>query len=328
MPGKTGYPDHLIQLAPLAGITDYPMREMARRHGSGRTWTEMISSEALIRNHQLTWEMLPESSERNQVHVQLFGTRPETLSDACRIVEEAGAWGVDLNLGCPAPKIVKNGAGSALLKDLPKTAELVRAMRSATTLPLSLKIRSGWFEADRQMLLELIRMAEGEGVNSLCLHPRFREQQFRGRADWALLAWFVEKSPLPVIGSGDVTDGASARRMLQETGCQGVMIGRAVLGAPWIFSRIRDYFEQGADPGEPSARRRLETAQEHVRQSMAKYGPDRGLRIMRKHLAWYVKGIPDARKYRSQLVRVDNYEEFTELMAEIGLYLETLCEEV
>jgi len=306
-----------VMLAPLAGVSDYPMREMARRFGADLTYTEMISSEALIRRHAQTQEMLPEVSEREQVFVQLFGARPEAMAGAARIVEDHGALGIDINLGCPVPKVVKGGSGAALLRQPERIRPLLSAMREATRLPLTVKLRSGWQGADFKMIEAVSRMAADEGCQAVTLHPRSRDQQFSGRADWSLIGRLVEVSPLPVIGNGDVRDGPSAAALFEQTGCEAIMVGRGAMGRPWIFSEISAFlYNQEALPP-PRVEERIEWAIRHLRLAVDKYGPDRGVRTMRKHLAWYTKGFAGAREWRSRLVRADNLPVLERLLREI-----------
>ncbi|HEQ60263.1 MAG TPA: hypothetical protein ENN74_01495, partial [Firmicutes bacterium] len=267
-----------VMLAPLAGVSDYPMREMARRFGAELTYTEMIASEALVRHHPQTQEMLPELCEREQVFVQLFGARPEAMAEAARIVEDHGALGIDINLGCPVPKVVKSGSGAALLREPERIRPLLSALRGATRLPLTIKLRSGWQGADFGMIETVSRMAAEEGCQAVTLHPRSRDQQFSGKADWELIRRLVEVSPLPVIGNGDVRDGPGAAALFEQTGCEAIMVGRGAMGRPWIFSEIKAFLQCRKGWTAPGVEQRVEWAIEHLRLAVDKYGLERGVR--------------------------------------------------
>lgn len=306
-----------VMLAPLSGVTDYPMREMASRFGADLTYTEMISSEALVRHHPQTQEMLPEVSEREQVFVQLFGARPEAMAEAARIVEDHGALGIDINLGCPVAKVVKSGSGAALLREPERIRPLLSALRAATPLPLTVKLRSGWQGADFGTVETVSRMAAEEGCQAVTLHPRSRDQQFSGQADWELIRRLVEVSPLPVIGNGDVHDGPSAVALFEQTGCEAIMVGRGAMGRPWIFFEISAFLHNREVLPPPRVEERIEWAIRHLRLAVDKYGPDRGVRTMRKHLAWYTKGFAGAREWRSRLVRADSFPVLERLLQEI-----------
>ncbi len=306
-----------VMLAPLAGVTDYPMREMARRFGADLTYTEMISSEALTRHHPRTYEILPEASETDRVFVQLFGHRPEAMAEAANIVEAHGALGIDVNLGCPTPKITASGAGAALLREPEKIRSLLRAMRQSTRLPITLKLRSGWECPDFDTVLSIGRMAAEEGCQALTLHPRSRREGFSGRADWGMIRRLVDSCPLPVIGNGDVRDGPSAAALFEQTGCEAIMVGRGAMGYPWIFSEIRAFLSQYRMKEPPSTREKIERAIEHLHLAVAKYGRVRAVRTMRKHLAWYLKGIPGAKEYRAQVVQMEDVESLEPLLREI-----------
>ena len=311
-----------VMLAPLAGVSDYPTREIARRYGATLTFTEMISAEALIRHHEGTWEMLPEPSEKGQTWVQLFGFRPESLARAARLVEDHGALGIDINMGCPAKKVVKNGAGSALMRDPGRVKEILQAVRQAIRLPLTVKMRSGWSRPDWERMLELTRMAEESGCQAVILHPRYREQMFSGRADWDLITRLAEHTSLPVAGNGDIRSAGDAWAMLEQTGCAAVMVGRAAMGNPWIFSQIRALLEQGEYLPLPEQQQRLECALEHLRLAVAKYGAARGVPKMRKQLCWYIRGMKGARALRQTLVQIDDFGTLESFLNEKNLYIE------
>lgn len=287
-------------LAPLAGVSDYPMRVLARRLGADLVFTEMISSEAVIRRHKRTLEMMPLPSEQGSVIVQLFGARPESLAEATMVAEQQGAAAVDLNMGCPVKKVVTSGAGAALMQEPERVRAVLRAMRSATSLPLTIKMRSGWERHDPELILQLSQIALEEGCQAVTLHPRSRSGQFKGKADWGLIGYLVENTQLPVIASGDIISGSAARDVIEQTGCAAVMVGRAAMGNPWIFSEILAFLKN-EEYAFPSLQRRTEVALEHLDLCVEFYGAERAVKIMRKHLLWYFKGFPGARSLRATL---------------------------
>lgn len=295
-----------VMLAPLAGVTDYPMREMARHYQADLTYTEMISSEALIRHHSGTLEMLPEPDETGRVFVQLFGSRPDSMAEASRLVEERGALGIDVNMGCPVPKVTGTGAGAALLREPVKIAGILSRMRQATRLPITLKIRSGWERPDLELMKTIARVALEEGCQAITLHARSRNEKFAGQADWNMIRELVQMTSLPIIGNGDVKTGLDAAAMFEQTGCEAIMVGRAALGRPWVFSEIAAFLSDGSPSEPPAPAELLEIAIRHLHLAIQKYGAVRGVKIMRKQLAWYIKGLPGAREFRSEIVRIDD----------------------
>ena len=303
-----------VMLAPMAGVSDFPMREMSRRFGADLTYSEMVSSEGLSRGQKSTYQLLPEPQERAQVIVQLFGSKPDTMADAARCVEEQGALGVDINLGCPVKKVVRTGAGSALLLAPEKVREILHAMRAATRLPITLKIRGGWDGLDFDRVLEIAHIAYRENCQAVSLHPRSRKDMFSGRADWSMLRSLVEQCPIAVIGSGDVKDGPSAVEMIRNTGCAAIMVGRAAMGRPWIFSEIKSLLVTGK-PAEPlTPQQKVECMMEHLRLAVNKYGTTKGFLVMRKHLGWYLKGSPGAKNIKAQIFSARDLPEMERLL--------------
>lgn len=297
-----------ILLAPMAGITDLPSRLIARQSGVGLAFTEMVSANGLIREGIRSVELLRTIPEDRPLGIQLFGEDPAVLAEAARMVE---GWGdlLDINMGCPVKKVVRSGAGSALMQTPQRVAAIVAAVRQATAGPLTVKLRAGW-DAQSVNFLEVARIAVAEGADAVILHPRTRSQAFSGQADWRLIAELKTALPVPVIGSGDIFCAADGLRMLRETGCDGIMVGRGSYGNPWL---IRDLLlaRQGRPAPPCTARERLATAQRHLQLTVTWRGPRRALLEMRKHLCWYVRGLPGAATFR---IQVNQAADIPELM--------------
>jgi tRNA-dihydrouridine synthase B len=283
-------------LAPMAGITNLPMRLLAREYGASLCFTEMVSVNGLVREGEKSFDLVKSSPDDRPLGVQIFGDDPETLAQGARLIEVYGDL-IDINMGCPVRKVVGTGAGSALLREPARVAAIVRAVRTATRLPLTIKIRSGWHAGDNNFL-EIGRIAEAEGCDAVTLHPRSRAQMFDGHADWSQLAELKRAVGIPVIGSGDLFRAEDATAMMTQTGCDGVMIARGGLGNPWMFREIVSCLAGGA-PSPPMAEERLRTAVKHLELFIALSGEAAAVREMRKHLAWYAKGLPGAARFRA-----------------------------
>lgn len=287
-----------VVLAPMAGITDLPYRRIMKEFGAGLVFTEMVSANGLIRSGRRTRQLLRSVPEERPLGIQLFGDDPEVMAEAARRVREDGDL-LDLNLGCPVPKVVRSGAGSALLRDLPRFAKMVAAVRRATDLPLTVKIRSGW-DADSVNYLETGRIAVAEGVDAVALHPRTRAQGFGGRSDWNQIAALKSALTVPVLGSGDIFSADDALAMLAATGCDGVMVARGGYGNPWLIRSILARL-QGREAVDPSAAERLAVTLRHLELFALTFGEARAVRDMRKHLCWYCRGLSGATGFRSRV---------------------------
>ena len=307
-----------VVLAPMAGITDKTYRRIARDQGAGLVYTEMVSAKALSYHNVKTQELLDISGEEPPVVVQIFGSQPEIMAAAAVAAQSQGAAMVDVNMGCPVPKVVKNREGSALLEQ-PRLAEaIVTAMAKAVTVPVSVKIRLG-MTPERIVAVEFARRMALAGARVVAVHGRTRDQYYSGRANWEMIARVKEAlAPLgvPVIGNGDIWQPEDAGRMLAETGCDAVMIGRGALGNPWLLGRTARYL--GGTPlaelPEPSAAERITMALEHSRRLVARKGEKKGMPEMRKHLAWYLKGLPRTAALKEQLFHTRTYEQAAELL--------------
>jgi len=290
--------EHNIFLAPLAGITNLPFRLLCRQAGAALAFTEMVSVNGLVRDGAKTRALLKRTADDYPLGIQLFGHTADDLAEAARLVEEDGEM-IDINMGCPVRKVVGTGAGSALMKDLKQIQAIIRAVRKATSLPLTVKIRSGWHCGDNTFL-EAGIIAEAEGCDAITLHPRSRSQMFGGSADWDQLKVLKERLSIPVIGSGDLFTAPDCIRMLQETGCDGIMIARGALGAPWIFSQVKKLAE-GAVAAPPTINELADNIRCHLGMYVAHYGDAVAAREMKKHFGWYAKGFPGASKIRREV---------------------------
>lgn len=292
-----------VFLAPMAGISNLPYRLIMKRFGAGMVYSEMISAKGLIHAGVRTRELLRSSPEERPLAIQLFGSEPEDLAEAARLTRNDGEL-IDLNLGCPVNKVVRSGAGSALLKEPDKVRRIVSAVRAATDLPLTIKIRSGWDQGSINFL-EIGHIAESEGVDAVTLHPRTRNQGFSGQADWDHIRQLKANLSIPVIGSGDIFNALDGRQMIRNTGCDAVMIGRGSYGNPWLLRDINALLDGRKLPPPPSARERLQTALQHIALQVEFAGEHKALYEMRKHLCWYVRGLNGAAGFRSAINRAE-----------------------
>jgi len=298
-------------LAPLAGYTDSPMRRLARRLGAAMVWTEMVSAEGAIRESDKTFELLVFDPAERPIAFQLFGSRPESMAGAARRIARLGPDVIDLNAGCPAKKVVRGGSGAALMTDLGLLHEIAATVVGATGLPVTAKIRSGW-DGGSINAPEAAGVLEAAGVRAIVIHPRTRNQGFKGSADWSVIRDVKRAVGIPVIGSGDVKTPEDALTMLETTSCDGVMIGRAAVGNPWIFSLALALAETGRPSPPPTLADRIRLALEHLELMVAAKGERRGVLEMRKHIVAYLRGFPGASGLRAELVRMEGHERVRE----------------
>lgn len=283
-------------LAPMSGITDYPFRQIAKEHGCSLVFTEMVSAEGLLRKGKSFLEI---GEDEHPVSVQLFGSNPEILAEAARVAESMGADAIDINMGCPAKQVVEPGAGVDLMRFPEKVKEILTKVRGVVENLLTVKIRSGW-DGDHINAVEISKIAEGCGVDALSIHPRTRAQGFGGRADWDLIGKVKMAIRIPVVGNGDITTPFLAKKMFEETGCDGAMIGRGALGNPWIFG-FEDLERGDQGMAVPSMEEREKVIRHHFALAQMYYGERWAARKFQRHVYWYTKGFPGCASFHSRL---------------------------
>ena len=300
-------------LAPMAGVSDMPFRLLCQEQGASLLCMEMISAKAIQYNNRNTKELLKIHPQEDKVSLQLFGSEPDILSEIAKRIEELPFSILDINMGCPVPKIVKNGEGSALMRDPHLVEEILGKLVRAINKPVTVKIRKGFDDACVNAV-EIARIAESCGVAAVAVHGRTREQYYSGKADWEIIRKVKETLSIPVIGNGDVTSAKKAEEMFRETGCDGVMIGRAAQGNPWIFRELVEYEKTGSIPKRPDLQEVKSMMLRHAKMQMEHKGDYLGIREMRKHVAWYTTGLPNSAKLRDEINHVENYAELEELL--------------
>ena len=310
--GNVTLENNLI-LAPMAGVTDLPFRLLCKEQGAGLLCMEMVSAKAIYYNNKNT-EALMEIDERElPVSLQLFGSDADIMSEMAKRIEERPFAILDLNMGCPVPKVAGNGEGSALMKNPQLVREIVSKVVRAIEKPVTVKIRKG-FDEEHVNAVEIAKIIEDCGAAAVAVHGRTREQYYSGKADWDIIRQVKEAVSIPVIGNGDVTGPESAKKMMEETGVDGIMIGRACRGNPWIFKQINEYLKTGVIPEKPSIEEVREMMLRHARMQLECKGEYTGIREMRKHVAWYTAGYPNSAKLRAKINEVETFEELTELL--------------
>ena len=297
-----------VILAPMAGVTDLPFRVLCKEQGAGLLCMEMVSAKAIYYGSKNTEELMKISPAEMPVSLQLFGSDADIMADMAKKIEEKPFAVLDINMGCPVPKVVNNGEGSALMKNPKLAEEIITKMVKAVKKPVTVKIRKGFDEAHLNAV-EMAKIAEASGAAAVAVHGRTREQYYAGKADWDCIRAVKEAVKIPVIGNGDVTDALSAERLLKETGCDGVMVGRAAKGNPFIFREITEYLETGVIPPKPTPAEVRATIERHARMQMEEKGEYTGVREMRKHLSWYTVGYPNSAKYRQMINSMETMEE-------------------
>ena len=302
-----------VILGPMAGVTDLPFRLLCREQGAGLVCMEMVSAKAVFYGNRNTKELLQVNPGERPVSLQLFGSDPEILSDIAARLEEGPYDLFDLNMGCPVPKVVKNGEGSALMKDPKLVERILSSMVRALKKPVTVKIRKG-FNDESVNAVEIARIAEGCGAAAVAVHGRTREQYYSGKADWEIIRQVKEAVSIPVIGNGDVDSPEAAKRMLAETGCDGVMVARGAKGNPWIFKRITEYLETGRIPPKPSREEVKAMMLRHGEMMVEFKGEAAAMREMRKHVAWYTAGWPHSAALRNDINAGETMEALRELI--------------
>ena len=313
-----------VALAPMAGITDMPFRVICKELGCGLVVSEMVSAKGLLYKNVKTFDMLRIAPEERPAAIQLFGNVPQELARAAKIVEADGADIVDFNMGCPVPKIVNNGEGSALMKNPQLAYEILARMADAVKIPVTVKIRAGW-DADHINAPEIAQLAEKAGVVAIAVHGRTREQFYNGKAEWGVIKAVKDAVKIPVFGNGDILSAEDGLRMFKETGCDGLMIGRGADGNPWIFKEIISALNGDAQRFEPSLNERMDMIVRHLKMLISFKGEVIAVKEMRRHAGAYLKGMPMAAEYRRRINALNTFDEFKllaeEYRAEAGRFL-------
>lgn len=312
--------DNNLILAPMAGINDLPFRIICKKYGNpGLVCNEMVSSKAICYGDDKTLKMLETSNDEKPISMQIFGSDPDSMGEATKKVCQIADI-IDINLGCPAPKVVKNGDGSKLLLDLPLIEEILKSVVAVSTKPVTCKFRKGWDE-DHIVAVDVAKIAERCGVNAVIVHGRTRGQFYSGKADWDIIKQVKQAVSIPVIGNGDIFSAVDAKKMLEETGCDGIMIGRGALGNPWIFKQIEHYLKTNEIIPEPDPQEKYKVIKEHFELLLQDKGEYTATREIRKFICWYVKGLPKASELRDKINRVESKDDFFEIVKE---YFESL----
>lgn len=304
-----------VILAPMAGVTDLPFRLLCKEQGADLITTEMVSAKGIYYNNKNTEDLLSIDDRERPVALQLFGSDPYIVGEMAKRIEERNFDILDLNMGCPVPKIVNNGEGSALMKNIPLATSIAEAVVRSIKKPVTVKFRKGFHEGE-ETAVELAKSLESVGVSAVAVHGRTRAQYYSGKADWGVIRRVKEAVNIPVIGNGDIFTPEDAKAMLEETGCDGIMAARGAKGNPWIFQQIKTYLETGERMPKPSRGAMARMMLRHARMQTGWKGQLAGMREMRSHIAWYTSGYPHSSALRESVNRIETYEELEQLLFE------------
>ena len=305
--------ENKVFLAPMAGVTDMPFRILCKEQGCGLVYTEMVSAKGMHYADEKSTQLTLLDEKEKPGAVQIFGSEPEIMAEVAAKLNESDASIIDINMGCPAPKITKNSEGSALMKKPDLVAKIVRAVVSASKKPVTVKIRKGWDDSQVNAV-DIARIAQENGASAVAVHGRTREQFYSGNADWNIIKQVKQAVSIPVIGNGDVVGPREAERLLEETGCDAIMIGRGAQGNPWIFNQIIKYLETGEIISTPTPKEKIETIIRHMNMLIAHKGERTGILEMRSHIAWYIKGLRDAGYTKQKIFTLTDKEEIISLL--------------
>lgn len=305
--------DNNLILAPMAGVTNLPFRIICKELGAGMVCTEMASSKAIFYNDQKTRRLLNTEGEKRPISFQIFGSDEETMGYASKYMSEIADI-VDINMGCPAPKVVKNGDGSKLLLDLEKAEKILKTVVSNSKVPVTLKIRKGW-DKEHIVAVEIAKIAEEAGIKAITVHGRTRTEFYSGKADWDIIKKVKNAVNIPVIGNGDIIDEETALQMFEQTGVDGIMIGRGAFGNPWIFQKIKYFLERKEKLPEPSKEERLLIIKKHIELAVQEKG-EIAIKELRKHIAWYTKNLKNSSDFRNLINKIEDKEELLNVLEE------------
>lgn len=304
-----------IFLAPMAGVTDMPFRILCREQGCGLVYTEMVSAKGMHYNDEKSSKLADINDAEKPASVQIFGSDPKIMAGIAERLNDSEASFIDINMGCPTPKITKNGEGSALMRRPELVAEIVREVSRATTKPVTVKIRKGW-DDESINAVEIAKIAEENGARAVAVHGRTREQFYSGKADWSIIRKVKESVSIPVIGNGDVVTPQDAKNLLEQTGCDAVMIGRGAQGNPWIFKKVLAWLQRGELLPDPGPQEKIDTIVRHMNMLTELKGEHIALCEMRKHIAWYIKGMRNATYVKEKVFHTSDKEEIVHLLHE------------
>ena len=296
--------DDPIVLAPMSGVTDMPFRRLVKRAGAGLVVSEMIASRAMVRAARKTMKMATHCADEYPISVQLAGCEPDVMAEAARINEDFGATIIDINMGCPVKKVTNGDAGSALMRDLGLASKLLEVTVNAVNIPVTLKMRTGW-DDDTRNAPQLAKIAEDCGIKAIAVHGRTRCQFYKGRADWPFIASVKDAVNIPVFGNGDVVSVDDAKKLLEDSGADGILVGRGTYGRPWFLNQISHYLKTGERLADPTVEAQMEIVLEHFDAIVSHYGAQPGVKIARKHLGWYSKGLSNSAEFRQEVFQLD-----------------------